>query len=371
VQLFDDLEDFGSFDDAVSGDVRDPYTELAQRRREGTVQRLDLSGMPMADDAKPIFMVYGYDEVAELLRDNETFSSSIILAVFGDVLGKKVMLGMDEPEHRRLRALLSGAFTQRVIARRQHDLVERRGEGRRDAPLLLVNGLARRGGLGVLRAGLDLVHGAPVRAISPPAGVPLGIPRAAPPTGLEKASVPAPSASSPSSSSASTCVRRSCKATEPSVRPRDARRGRGRMTPKLWGGSAIASRLRAAASDAAGESAHDIRGQASGGEQRGLHGERLDLLPGARVTVDEDRSRVRPRRLSGLAGLHLQIAARDRRGQEAERPHAVGVRLPARIVHGRMSPRGRGSERPVYVTIPGPAATTLGMALIAGMAVMM
>jgi cytochrome P450 len=124
VQLFDDLEDFGSFDDAVSGDVRDPYTELAQRRREGAVQKLDLSGMPMADEAKPIFMVYGYDEVAELLRDNETFSSSIILAVFGDVLGKKVMLGMDEPEHRRLRALLSGAFTQRAIARRQHDLVE-------------------------------------------------------------------------------------------------------------------------------------------------------------------------------------------------------------------------------------------------------
>jgi cytochrome P450 len=124
MQLFDDLEDFGSFDDAVSGDVRDPYAELAQRRREGAVQKLDLSGMPMADDAKPIFMVYGYDEVAELLRDNATFSSSIILAVFGDVLGKKVMLGMDEPEHRRLRALLSGAFTQRAIARRQHDLVE-------------------------------------------------------------------------------------------------------------------------------------------------------------------------------------------------------------------------------------------------------
>jgi cytochrome P450 len=126
MHLFDDLEDFGSFDDAVSGDVRDPYTELAQRRREGAVQRLDLSGMPH-DETKPIFMVYGYDEVEEVLRNNETFSSSIILAVFGDVLGKSVMLGMDEPEHRRLRALLSGAFTQRAMARRQHDLVERVG----------------------------------------------------------------------------------------------------------------------------------------------------------------------------------------------------------------------------------------------------
>ena len=43
-QLFDDLEDFGAFDDAVSGDVRDPYTELARLRREEPVQRLDMSG---------------------------------------------------------------------------------------------------------------------------------------------------------------------------------------------------------------------------------------------------------------------------------------------------------------------------------------
>ena len=28
--LFDDLEDFGSFDEVVSGNVRDPYPELAR-----------------------------------------------------------------------------------------------------------------------------------------------------------------------------------------------------------------------------------------------------------------------------------------------------------------------------------------------------
>ncbi|MDT5132145.1 MAG: hypothetical protein QOE41_1456, partial [Mycobacterium sp.] len=33
MELFDELEDFGTFDDAVSGDVRDPYTELARLRR--------------------------------------------------------------------------------------------------------------------------------------------------------------------------------------------------------------------------------------------------------------------------------------------------------------------------------------------------
>jgi cytochrome P450 len=126
MQLFDDLEGFGAFDDAVAGDVRDPYADLAKKRREGAVQRLETSVMPH-DESKPVFLVYRYEEVAEVLRNHEAFSSAIILAFFGDALGKHVLLGMDEPEHRRHRALVSGAFTQKALARRQHDLVERVG----------------------------------------------------------------------------------------------------------------------------------------------------------------------------------------------------------------------------------------------------
>ena len=122
MQLFDDLEDFGSFDDAVSGDVRDPYTQLAQARRKERIQRLDISGMPH-EASKPVFMVYRHDEITEVLRDHETFSSGIIVNVFGDVFGKRVMLGMDEPEHRRYRSLVSKAFSQKTLARRQDELV--------------------------------------------------------------------------------------------------------------------------------------------------------------------------------------------------------------------------------------------------------
>jgi cytochrome P450 len=123
MQLFDDLEDFGAFDAAVSGDVRDPYGELAQMRRAQPVQRLDMSAMPH-DESKPVFFIYRYDEIAQVLRENETFSSAIIIEFFGDVFGKHVMLGMDEPEHRRYRSLVSAAFSQRALARRQDDLVE-------------------------------------------------------------------------------------------------------------------------------------------------------------------------------------------------------------------------------------------------------
>jgi cytochrome P450 len=124
MQLYDDLEDFGTFDDAVAGDVRDPYPEFARARAEEPVQRLDMSDMPH-DESQPVFIVYRYDDVARVLRDNETFSSAIIIDAFGDAMGKHIMLGMDEPEHRRHRALVSGAFSQKTLARREHDLVGR------------------------------------------------------------------------------------------------------------------------------------------------------------------------------------------------------------------------------------------------------
>ena len=124
MQLFDDLEDFGSFDDAVSGDVRDPYTGLSAMRRLNPIQRLDMSGMPH-EQSKPVFMVYRYDEITQVLRDHENFSSGIVTNVFGDVFGTQVMLGMDEPQHGRYRSLVSKAFTQRALARRQEELVER------------------------------------------------------------------------------------------------------------------------------------------------------------------------------------------------------------------------------------------------------
>lgn len=122
MQLFDDLEDFGAFDDVVSGDVRDPYTELARLRREDPVQRIDISGMPH-EESKPVFMVYRHEDVIAMLRDNETFSSAIVIDTFGDVLGKTVMLGMDEPVHGRQRALVSKAFSPRAVAGWEHELV--------------------------------------------------------------------------------------------------------------------------------------------------------------------------------------------------------------------------------------------------------
>ena len=135
MELFDDLDDFGSFDDAVAGDVRDPYTELARMRREEPIQRLDFSVMP-GEEGKPVFMVYRHEDIQEMLRDNETFSSSIIKDFFG--IGKHVMVGMDEPEHGRHRALVAKAFSPKALARWEADLVGRVGGD-------IIDGFADRG----------------------------------------------------------------------------------------------------------------------------------------------------------------------------------------------------------------------------------
>jgi cytochrome P450 len=118
-----DSDEFGLFDDAVAGDARDPYPELAQARRDTPIQILDASLMPH-DDAHPVYFIYRHDDIAAILRDGETFSSAhIIDLIMGPVMGEHIMLGMDDPQHRRYRALVTTAFRQKVLATWETDLV--------------------------------------------------------------------------------------------------------------------------------------------------------------------------------------------------------------------------------------------------------
>jgi cytochrome P450 len=116
-------DEFGLFDDAIAGDTRDPYPELARARRETPVQSLDMSAMPH-DDAHPVFFIHRFDDVARVLRDGDTFSSAhIIDLIMGPVMGDHIILGMDGIRHRRYRALVATAFRQKVLAQWEHELV--------------------------------------------------------------------------------------------------------------------------------------------------------------------------------------------------------------------------------------------------------
>ncbi len=70
-------------------------------------------------------MVYSHEGVTNVLRDDDTYSSTIITEGMGQVWGPKIIVGMDEPDHHRHRALLSAAFRQRTLARWEESLIGR------------------------------------------------------------------------------------------------------------------------------------------------------------------------------------------------------------------------------------------------------
>jgi cytochrome P450 len=117
-----ELDDFASFnfDYSVAGDVRDPYPHLAEMRGTRPVVQ---QPNPMDPSAPPIFMVYRHADVVRLFKDNGVFSSSNLRETMGPAMGDQIILGMDEPEHRRHRGLVSTAFRQRALARWEETLV--------------------------------------------------------------------------------------------------------------------------------------------------------------------------------------------------------------------------------------------------------
>ena len=109
------------------GTADDPYPHLAAARRKGPVQL----EWPLPDDVgtfdeerDPSFNVLGHDEVMTVLRDYETYSSEVLAEIMGPVLDH-TMIAMDEPEHRAHRALVAPAFRPKLLARWEHELVER------------------------------------------------------------------------------------------------------------------------------------------------------------------------------------------------------------------------------------------------------
>jgi cytochrome P450 len=118
---FDDFDVMGQFTDTVAGDLRDPYPILAEKRRTMPVEHQHGPGF----DGQPheAYVVYRYDDVMATLRDNNTFSSGHIRDLMGVVMGPHVLVGMDEPEHRRHRNLVSQAFRQKFLAHWETDLV--------------------------------------------------------------------------------------------------------------------------------------------------------------------------------------------------------------------------------------------------------
>jgi cytochrome P450 len=116
-----DDSDLDGFDDVVPGEVPDQYPEFASLREHSPVVRQE----SVFEGAQPSYVVYRHADVTRVLRDGETFSSAVIAEGMAEVWGRKIIVGMDAPEHQRHRALVSVAFRQRTLARWEESLVKR------------------------------------------------------------------------------------------------------------------------------------------------------------------------------------------------------------------------------------------------------
>jgi cytochrome P450 len=109
------------------GSVDDPYPLLSAARRNGPVALewpLADDGAAAALDGDPWINVLGHDEVVAVLRDHQTYSSTVLAELMGPALDHTI-IAMDEPEHRAHRALVAPAFRPRLLARWEHELIGR------------------------------------------------------------------------------------------------------------------------------------------------------------------------------------------------------------------------------------------------------
>lgn len=109
----------------------DPYPHVQQALRRNSVQRewplpMDTALGPegMTGDVAEVnaVCVLGYDEVATVFQDGETYSSALIADAIGPLLAHTIV-AMDGEEHRVHRALVAPAFRPKFIALWERELV--------------------------------------------------------------------------------------------------------------------------------------------------------------------------------------------------------------------------------------------------------
>ena len=121
VDPLEDEPELAGLTQAGLGYIRDPYPEFARLREQSPVTRQEAAFV----GGPPSYVVYSHEGVTKVLRDADTYSSTIITEGMGQVWGPKIIVGMDEPDHRHHRALVSVAFRQRTLARWEESLVGR------------------------------------------------------------------------------------------------------------------------------------------------------------------------------------------------------------------------------------------------------
>ena len=161
----DGFDAFEEFDAIMRVDGVNPHEEYARYRSSQPVRFIDPADEKtpqMGHDGAPVYRVYGWKEVARVLRETDTFSSSFYQDTIELVFGRTI-LGMDPPDHSRYRSLVATTFRQTVLSRWENTLI-------RAAVDELIDGFAARGRADLVR---ELTFAFPANVI---AGI-LGLPK--------------------------------------------------------------------------------------------------------------------------------------------------------------------------------------------------
>ncbi len=106
-------------DEAMFGDLDDPYSVISEIRKEGPVvrgsyyERVGLPPRPRVP-ASGEFMVLSFAAVDQVLNDPITFSNKAFEPTLGAAFGHTVSV-MDPPEHTRYRKILQKAFRPNIV----------------------------------------------------------------------------------------------------------------------------------------------------------------------------------------------------------------------------------------------------------------
>ena len=120
-----EYDPFSAFDDVVAGTTRDPYPDLAVKRRDTPVTKgmtISPDALPEGIEVEPGWIAYRYEDCSRILRDARTFTSTGYDVTIGMVMGHMI-LGMDDPEHRTHRNLVANAFREKSLARWEPEFI--------------------------------------------------------------------------------------------------------------------------------------------------------------------------------------------------------------------------------------------------------
>lgn len=165
----DEKDAFAVFDTSTgAGIVRDPYPRFEAMRQKcpihtgGMNEAFGVQLPDMAFSTNPHkFAALGFDAVARVLLDSETFSSSGYQQSVGLVMGHSI-LEMDGDEHHRHRTLIQQAFSLKAMERWERTLV---------GPIVheLIDAFAGRGRADLVR---ELAFPFPIKVIAGMLGLP-------------------------------------------------------------------------------------------------------------------------------------------------------------------------------------------------------